>query len=155
MRKRLDAMVGVLALVGMVFAVAGGAAVARAAVPPHISKAYEVLMRTHYVLQHSCHRLGGHRERALGQVDAAINELRAAAAVSHSTLPPIPESGGLNVPAGSLHPYIQDALNQCHRAKQILATGAKDFGGHRVKAMQHLDAAIAQLQLANQQPACK
>jgi hypothetical protein len=155
MRKPLAAIVGMLMIMGVVFAISGGAPVARAAVPGHhIHHAYRLLRRAHYVLVHGCRRLGGHREAALRQVDMGINELRLAIAAGHGALPAIAEGGGIKATPGQLHPYMHDALRQCREAKAELAAATHDFGGHRVKASQHVDAAIAQLEQAVKAPAC-
>ncbi len=93
MKKSLPAIVIVLAIIGVVFAVAGSAAVAQAAEPhPHIYNAYRMLRRAHYVLQRSCRNLSGERANALSQIDAALNELKLAIAVDHGTLPLMTES---------------------------------------------------------------
>ena len=155
MKKSLPAIVIVLAIIGVVFAVAGSAAVAQAAEPhPHIYNAYRMLRRAHYVLQRSCRNLSGERANALSQIDAALNELKLAIAVDQGTLPLMTESGGIGVKRGQVHPYIHDALRQSLDAKAELAAAAQDFGGHRTAAIQHVDAAIAQLQLAVKLPPC-
>jgi len=98
MKKSLPAVVIVLAIIGVVCAVAGSAAEAQAAEPhPHIYNAYRLLRRAHYVLQRSCRKLGGDRARALSQVDSALDELKLAIAVDQGTLPAIAESGAINV----------------------------------------------------------
>ena len=113
MKKSLPAIVIVLAIIGVVFAVAGSAAVAQAAEPhPHIYNAYRMLRRAHYVLQRSCRNLSGERANALSEIDAALNELKLAIAVDHGTLPLMTESGGIGVKRGQVHPYIHDALRQ-------------------------------------------
>ena|SRR6266404_2272614 len=155
MKKSLPAVVLVVAIIGVVFAVAGSAADAHAAEPhPHIYNAYRLLRRAHYVLQHACRKLSGDRARALSQVDSALEELKLAIAVDHGTLPAIAESGTIDVTPGQLHPYVHDALRQCREAKVELEAAAQDFGGHRGNAIQHMDAAIAQLEQAAKLPPC-
>jgi len=155
MKKSLPAVVLVVAIIGVVFAVAGSAADAHAAEPhPHIYNAYRLLRRAHYVLQHACRELSGDRARALSQVDSAINELKLAIAVDHGTLPAIAESGAINATPGQLHPYVHDALRQCREAKIELEAAAQDFGGHRGNAIQHVDAAISELEQAVKLPRC-
>ena len=48
------------------------------------------------------------------------------------------------------HPHIRAALQELRDAKQELQTAAHDFGGHRVEAVQAVDNAIKQLQIALQ-----
>ena len=46
------------------------------------------------------------------------------------------------------HPEISAAIRALERAKLHLQRAAHDFGGHRVEAIQSIDAALAQLKLA-------
>ncbi len=48
------------------------------------------------------------------------------------------------------HPEINAAIRSLERAKLHLQRAAHDFGGHRVEAIQAIDAALAQLRLALQ-----
>lgn len=155
MRKLLAAGVSILMIVAMMYAIGGGAGADAAAAPiAPIRKAYSSLRRAHYVLEHSCRRLGGYRDKALAEVTAAISELQAAAATQQATLPQAAESGAMSAPAGQLHPYIHDALRRCREAKTQLASTTQNFGGHRATAAQHVDNAIADLQQALTEPAC-
>jgi hypothetical protein len=54
-----------------------------------------------------------------------------------------------------VHPYLHDALRHCREAKAQLTSTKQDFGGHRATAIQHVDAAIAELQQAVTEPRCK
>ena len=137
------------------FAFVGGAAVTHAAQPTHINNAYHKLRRAHYVLEHSCRHLGGHRATALKDVQAAVNELKLAAETKHGALPAVAESGSLRIKKGQVHPYIHDALRECKEAKSELTAAKHDFGGHRAKALNHVNAAISQLELAKSEPRCK
>jgi len=46
------------------------------------------------------------------------------------------------------HPEIQGALTHLEQAKGNLERGAHDFGGHRVKALDHTNQAIAECNAA-------
>jgi hypothetical protein len=48
------------------------------------------------------------------------------------------------------HPHIRAALMELREAKRELETAAHDFGGHRKEALEAVDNAIKQLQLAQQ-----
>lgn len=48
------------------------------------------------------------------------------------------------------HPEINGAIRALEAAKAHLQRAAHDFGGHRVKALRAVDAALAQLRLALQ-----
>lgn len=51
-------------------------------------------------------------------------------------------------PAGERHPEIHRALHALENAKNDLGHAAHDFGGHRAKALEHVDAAISELRMA-------
>ncbi len=155
MRKPLTAILGLLLIAGVMSTATGRMSQAWAAqAHPHIYDAYRLLKRSHFVLKHACRQLGGHRAAADQQIELALNEIQAAIAMDHGTLPAVPEAPGIEITPGQLHPYIHDALRQCRQAKAQLAAAAQDFGGHRTKAIQYIDAAIAQLQAAAQEPRC-
>ncbi len=46
------------------------------------------------------------------------------------------------------HPEIYGAIHKLEHAKQDLNKGAHDFGGHRMAAIQHIDAALSELHQA-------
>jgi hypothetical protein len=48
------------------------------------------------------------------------------------------------------HPHIRAALQELREARHELETAAHDFGGHRKEAIESVDNAIKQLQLALQ-----
>jgi len=52
--------------------------------------------------------------------------------------------------AGEQHPHMRAAIRELREAKQELQTAAHDFGGHRAEAVEAVDNAIKQLQLALQ-----
>jgi hypothetical protein len=45
------------------------------------------------------------------------------------------------------HPHIDEALESMRAAKHHLETAEHDFGGHRVKAIEHLDRAIREAEI--------
>jgi hypothetical protein len=81
-------------------------------------------------------------------------ERRNMLAVLGLALPALLLSGGPNAWAGQgkgkkeRHPHIHHALRELREAKKELETAAHDFGGHRVDAIQAIDEAIKQLELA-------
>lgn len=48
------------------------------------------------------------------------------------------------------HPHLRSAVVELQAARNELRTAAHDFGGHRVDAIKAIDAAIAQLKIAQQ-----
>ncbi|HTC55571.1 MAG TPA: hypothetical protein VK706_04090 [Candidatus Sulfotelmatobacter sp.] len=55
-------------------------------------------------------------------------------------------------PAMPPHPEIAAALEAMHAARHHLDDAAHDFHGHRVKAIEHLDAAIHEADVCMQEP---
>ena len=55
-------------------------------------------------------------------------------------------------PAMPPHPEIAAALEAMHAARHHLDDAAHDFHGHRVKAIEHLDAAIHEAEVCMQEP---
>jgi len=66
------------------------------------------------------------------------------AAAAHPTKPARPVSGVVQEP----HPQIMAAIRALEAARLHLQRAAHDFGGHRVKAIRAIDAALVQLNLA-------
>ena len=120
---------------------------------PHLDEAYRLLRRSHYVLNHACRKLAGHRGEAIKQIELASGEVQAAISLDHGTVPAVTESGDISAKPGQVHPYVHDALRQCKEAKTQLSA-AQVSGGHRDKAIQYIDAAIVHLQAAIQEPPC-
>jgi hypothetical protein len=52
----------------------------------------------------------------------------------------------------SPHPEIGAALEAMHAARHHLDDAAHDFHGHRMKAIEHLDAAIHEADICMQEP---
>jgi len=50
------------------------------------------------------------------------------------------------------HPHIDEALEAMRAAKHHLETAEHDFHGHRVKAIEHLDAAIHEAEICLREP---
>lgn len=65
-------------------------------------------------------------------------------AVSKPAQSAVPTAGALQEP----HPQINAAIRALEAAKDHLQRAAHDFGGHRVKAIRAVDAALVQLRLA-------
>jgi len=69
---------------------------------------------------------------------------------------PVPVAAAAPAPAASPamppHPHIDEALEAMHNAKHHLETAEHDFHGHRVKAIEHLNAAIHEAEICLQEP---
>jgi hypothetical protein len=55
-------------------------------------------------------------------------------------------------PTPAPHPHIHEALESMRGAKHELETAVPDFHGHRVKAIEHLDQAIHEAEICEQEP---
>jgi hypothetical protein len=152
-RKLIATLAGLLVGTALVLTCTDAMAQAANVQHPYIYDGFKLLARARYVLNHGKHGFGGHRTAAIREIDAALAELRSAIAADHGTEPaPMAESGTPMLVGGQHHPYMHDALRLCEQAKAALEKGSQDFGGHRVAALQHVDQAIAQLQLAANYP---
>lgn len=75
----------------------------------------------------------------------------AAAAGPKSPLAPVPAVAAAPVATPESHPQIHDALEAMRTAKHHLESAAHDFHGHRVKAIEHLDQAIKEAEICEQE----
>jgi hypothetical protein len=75
-------------------------------------------------------------------------------AVPISTLPQATTNPGQQAPAkkgGERHPEIHEAQRQLQHARETLQhDAARDFQGHRAKAVEHINQALQELNLALQ-----
>jgi hypothetical protein len=98
-------------------------------------------------LKDAKHDFGGHREKALEALDAAITQidkaLRAVGDNAKSVEPPRDVYKGY-----ANHPHIRHALTEARLARVELKNAAHDFKGHREKAVDALDVVIVQLDKA-------
>jgi hypothetical protein len=72
------------------------------------------------------------------------------AAAAPAVVAPVPAAVAAALPAP--HPHIHEALESMRGAKHELETAAHDFHGHRVKAIEHLDQAIHEAEICEQEP---
>ncbi|MBZ5682540.1 MAG: hypothetical protein LAO24_20810 [Acidobacteriia bacterium] len=77
-----------------------------------------------------------------------------AAAAGPNAVAPAPLPAAAAAPAAPAvaamperHPHIDEALESMRAAKHHLETAEHDFGGHRVKAIEHLNAAIHEAEI--------
>ena len=71
-----------------------------------------------------------------------------AAAVPVAAAPASPAAAPVPAP----HPHIHEALESMRAAKHHLETAVPDFHGHRVKAIEHLNKAIEEAEICEQEP---
>jgi tetratricopeptide (TPR) repeat protein len=114
---------------------------------PYMHHALYELAESRKELKEAAHDFGGHREKALKAVDEAINQMeKALEAAGDKYEAKAPEK---EVYKGyEFHPHIHHALHELGEAHKELKEAKHDFGGHREKAIEKVDHAIKQLELA-------
>lgn len=114
---------------------------------PHMVAALGEMKEARTELREAAHDFGGHRAKALQALDYAVEQMDLAlraVGVDATFVPAKPE-----VYKGYKHcPHIHHALTELRHAREQLKDAAHDFRGHRVKALEAVDGAIAQLEKA-------
>ena len=77
-----------------------------------------------------------------------------AAAAPKAPAAPVPAVAAVPAAAATPapHPHIHEALEMMRNAKHELETAEHDFHGHRVDSIKHLDAAIHEAEICEQEP---
>jgi len=65
-------------------------------------------------------------------------------------VPALPAAAVAPVPPP--HPHIHEALEAMRAAREDLQAAVPEFHGHRMKAMEHLDAAIHEAEICEHEP---
>jgi hypothetical protein len=115
---------------------------------PHMHSALSELRATHIELKDAAHDFGGHRVKALEAVDAAIDQIDKALRAVGDT---VKGAGKVNPDVYKKYPgypHIHHGLAELREARTELQTAKHDFAGHRAKALQAVNYAIEQLELA-------
>jgi hypothetical protein len=116
---------------------------------PLIKRALSALQAAKTDLQNAAHDYCGHRVEALEATNAAISELQQAldCADRHSAADgfEMEESGASSA---ERHPNINRAISALGAAEADLQNAARDYCGHRVKALDATHGALNQLRLA-------
>jgi hypothetical protein len=115
---------------------------------PHMHHALRELREARTELKEANHDFGGHREKALKGVDAAITQIDEALRAAGDTI-----KGAGKFDTGIYkkyehHPHIHHAIHELREARTELKDAKHDFGGHREKALRDVNYAIEQLELA-------
>lgn len=140
-RRLLPALVAGLALFG------SGSVRAQADKHPHMHHALFELRETRTQLKEASHDFGGHREKALKAVDAAIRQLDLALRYKGDTIK-APGRDKDRYKKYPNHPHIRHAIHELKEARRELKESSHDFGGHRERALRDVNYAIEQLELA-------
>jgi hypothetical protein len=114
---------------------------------PALHRAVYELREARTELKESAHDFGGHREKALHAVDAAIGQIDKALVGAGDTVKgfrPKGDSDGFKKYKD--HPHIRHALHELREAKGALENAKHDFGGHREQAIKDINIAMVQLE---------
>ncbi|HWW75522.1 MAG TPA: hypothetical protein VNZ44_09000 [Pyrinomonadaceae bacterium] len=122
-----------------VFALLAVAAAAQAFAPdqPRMQAARADLQAARAQLRGATHDKGGYRAKALEHVEAAITEVNAGIRFDrrHDDEAFAPDQ-----------PHMEAALDKLRSARSNLEAATDDKGGHRVKALEHVNKAIDDVQ---------
>jgi hypothetical protein len=142
--RALFHLFGCFAIVGLVIPTARGAEGPK---HPYMHHALYELAETRKELKEAAHDFGGHREKALKAVDEAIVQMeKALEAAGDKYVAKVPDK---EVYKGyEFHPHLHHALHELAEAHKELKEAKHDFGGHREKALEKVDHARKQLELA-------
>ncbi len=114
---------------------------------PYMHHALHELKDARVELKEAKHDFGGHREKALKAVDAALVQLEVALKEGGDPFRPV-KVGPEQYKKYEHHPHIHRAVHELKDARVELKEAKHDFGGHREKALRDVDYAIEQLELA-------
>ncbi|MBV9927638.1 MAG: hypothetical protein JOZ96_21650 [Acidobacteria bacterium] len=104
---------------------------------PRMQAARTDLQAARAQLRDATHDKGGHRARALEHVEAALAEVNAGIRFDrrHDDEAFLPDQ-----------PHMEAALDKLRGARSNLEAATEDKGGHRVKALEHVNKAIDEVQ---------
>lgn len=104
---------------------------------PRMQAARSDLQAARAQLRNATNDKGGHRNRALEHVDAALSEVAAGIRFDRRH-----DEEGTPLPD---QPRMQAALDKLQSARSNLEAATDDKGGHRVKALDHVNQAIEEV----------
>jgi hypothetical protein len=114
---------------------------------PHMHHAVHELRETRTELKEAAHDFGGHKEKALKAVDAALVQMEAALKDGRDPFRPVKVDAD-EYKKFEFHPHLHRAIHELKEARVELKEAKHDFGGHRERAIKDVDYAIEQLELA-------
>ncbi|MFO0936172.1 MAG: hypothetical protein U0798_06625 [Gemmataceae bacterium] len=114
---------------------------------PHMHHSLHELKEARIELKEASHDYGGHREKAILAIDAAMKQIVIALKESGDEY-----KGGKpdkEVYKGyKHHPHIHHAIHELKEARKELKEAKHNFSGHREAAIKDIDVALEQLALA-------
>ena len=112
---------------------------------PHMHHALHEMREAHKELKETKHEFGGHREKALKDLDEAIRQTEKALAGAGDPFKGFTPEKGTYDKYKNYH-HLRHALHKMREAHKELKEAAHNFGGHREKALKDLDEAIHQVE---------
>jgi hypothetical protein len=112
---------------------------------PHMHHALYEMKEAQKDLKSAGHNFGGHRDKALAALDAAIIQVEkglAAVGSPYKGFTPGNIYGGYKN-----HPHLRHCLVELRAAHTELREAKTEFGGHRERALKDLNYAIEQVEL--------
>jgi hypothetical protein len=107
-------------------------------VPAEYKSGISALLGAKSALEKAGDKWGGHRVKAIHQIDEALRALGQTPAVSPTEM----KSGNTDEPA-----QMQSGIRQLNTAKSDLERAGNQWGGRKAKAMSYIDDALRELQV--------
>ena len=114
---------------------------------PAMHHALHELKEARHELKEAAHDFGGHREKALKAVDAAIVQIEKALVGAGDSFKAVKIDKDV-YKKYEHHPHIHHAIHELKEARHELKEANHEFGGHREAALRDVNYAIEQLELA-------
>jgi hypothetical protein len=108
------------------------------AVPAEYKSGISALLGAKSALEKAGDKWGGHRVKAIHQIDEALRALGQTPAVSSTEM----KSGNTDEPA-----ELQSGISQLNTAKSDLERAGNQWGGRKAKAISYVDEALKELQV--------
>ncbi len=108
------------------------------------------LRDAHKELKESKHTFGGHKEKALHAIHAAIKQVELILENTGDNVKEAPRpvaTSRRNMRKYKHHPHLHHALHEAKHAHHQIKESKHDFGGHREKALHDINHAIEQIEL--------
>ncbi len=136
-----------VSLAALVAAVAVAAPTKASAEPhPAMYRALYELREARVDLKEASHNFGGHREKALLAVDAAINQIETCLKAVGDEVKPFKGHPAEVYKKYDNHPHIHHAVVELKASRAELHEASHNYGGHKEKAIKDVDYAIEELE---------
>jgi hypothetical protein len=114
---------------------------------PHMVSAPGEMKEARRELREAASDFGGHKVKAIESLDFAIEQMDAALRAVGVDPVYVPPSRDVYKSYKNF-PYVRHALAELRKARRSMKEAATDFRGHKVRAIEAVDAAITQLDKA-------